>query len=99
MIMIDGPLLGSREIKLIPLGARETKIDVSWDIQFAEIPVFAQEFVRSGLEEGTKEALDKIANAAKGPRKKLHVESTKDWIIQRARISEEYLPNGAIGEL
>ncbi len=78
MIMIDGPLRGSREIKLIPLGARKTKIDVSWDIQFSEIPVFAQEFVRSRLEEGTKEALDKIAKAAKGPRKQLHVQSTKD---------------------
>src|SRR5213596_962501 len=35
MIMIDGPLRGSRGIKLIPLGARKTKIDVSWDIQFS----------------------------------------------------------------
>src|SRR6058998_1686054 len=65
MSMIDGPLRGSRQIKLIPLGARKTKIDVSWDIQFSEIPVFAQEFVRSRLKEGTIEALDKIAKAAK----------------------------------
>ena len=72
MSMIDGPLRGSRQIKLIPLGARKTKIDVSWDIQFSEIPVFAQEFVRSRLKEGTIEALDKIAKAAKDPRKKLH---------------------------
>ncbi len=72
MSMIDGPLRGSRQIKLIPLGARKTKIDVSWDIQFSEIPVFAQEFVRSRLKEGTIEALDKIAKAAKNPRRKLH---------------------------
>ena len=72
MSMIDGPLRGSRQIKLVPLGARKTKIDVSWDIQFSEIPVFAQEFVRSRLKEGTIEALDKIAKAAKDPRKKLH---------------------------
>jgi len=72
MSMIDGPLRGSRQIKLIPLGARKTKIDVSWDIQFSEIPVFAQEFVRSRLKEGTIEALDKIAKAAKDPRRKLH---------------------------
>src|SRR5438093_13762632 len=78
MMMIDGPLRGSRGIKLIPLGARKTKIEVSWDIQFAEIPVFAQEFVRSRLEEGTMEALDKIAKAAEGARKQLHVQSTKD---------------------
>ena len=72
MSMIDGPLRGSRQIKLISLGAKKTKIDVSWDIQFSEIPVFAQEFVRSRLKEGTIEALDKIAKTAKDPRKKLH---------------------------
>ena len=64
LTMIDGPLRGSREIKLIPLGAKRTKIDVSWDIRFSAIPVFAQGFVRSRLEEGTREALDKIAKAA-----------------------------------
>jgi ribosome-associated toxin RatA of RatAB toxin-antitoxin module len=65
LTMIDGPLRGSRQIKLTPMGARRTKIDVSWDVQFSEIPVFAQGFVRSRLEEGTREALDRIARAAK----------------------------------
>jgi len=69
LTMIDGPLKGSREIKLTPLGARRTKIDVSWDVQFSEIPIFAQGFVRSRLEEGTREALDRIARAAKARRK------------------------------
>ena len=64
LTMIDGPLRGSREIKLVSLGAKRTKIDVSWDIQFSVIPDFAQGFVRSRLEEGTREALDKIAKAA-----------------------------------
>ena len=69
LTMIDGPLKGSREIKLTPLGARRTKVDVSWDVQFSEIPIFAQGFVRSRLEEGTREALDRIARAAKARRK------------------------------
>lgn len=64
LTMIDGPLRGSREIKLTRLGEKRTKIHVSWDIQFSEIPDFAQGFVRSRLEEGTKDALDKIARAA-----------------------------------
>src|SRR5437016_14082500 len=34
LTMIDGPLRGSREIKLVPLEAKRTKIDVSWDIKF-----------------------------------------------------------------
>ena len=69
LTMLDGPLRGTREIKLVPLGPRRTKIDVSWDIQFSAIPVFAQGFVRSRLEEGTREALDKIAKAAEARRK------------------------------
>jgi ribosome-associated toxin RatA of RatAB toxin-antitoxin module len=68
LTMIDGPLRGSREIKLVPLGAKRTKIDVSWDIQFSAIPVFAQGFVRARLEEGTRKALDRIAKAAQAQR-------------------------------
>jgi len=64
LTMIDGPLRGSREIRLTPLEARRTRIDISWDIQFSGIPVFAQGFVRSRLEEGTREALDRIARAS-----------------------------------
>jgi len=63
LTMIDGPLRGSRVMKLVPLGTMRTRIDVSWDIQFSAIPDFAQGFVRSRLEQGTREALDKIAKA------------------------------------
>jgi ribosome-associated toxin RatA of RatAB toxin-antitoxin module len=69
LTMIDGPLRGSREIKLVPLGPKRTRVNVSWDIQFSVIPVFAQGFVRSRLEEGTREALDRIAKAAERERK------------------------------
>jgi len=68
LTMTDGPLRGSREIKLVPLGERRTKIDVSWNIQFSAIPDFAQGFVRSRLEEGTREALDRIAKVAQAGR-------------------------------
>jgi len=69
LTMIDGPLRGSRVMKLVPLGTMRTRIDVSWDIQFSAIPDFAQGFVRSRLEEGTKEALDRIARAVQATRK------------------------------
>jgi len=69
LTMIDGPLRGSRQIKLVSLGAKRTKIDVSWDIQFSAIPDFAQGFVTSRLEEGTREALNKIAKAVQARRK------------------------------
>ena len=68
LTMIDGPLRGSRVMKLVPLGMMRTRIDVSWDIQFSAIPDFAQGFVRSRLEEGTREALDRIAKAAQAGR-------------------------------
>ena len=64
LTMIDGPLRGSREMRLVPLGTRRMRITVSWNIQFATIPDFARGFVRSRLEEGTREALEKIAKAA-----------------------------------
>jgi ribosome-associated toxin RatA of RatAB toxin-antitoxin module len=69
LALIDGPLRGSREIKLTKLGASTTKIDVSWDIQFSEIPVFAQGFVRARLEEITREALEKIGKAVEARKK------------------------------
>jgi ribosome-associated toxin RatA of RatAB toxin-antitoxin module len=69
LALIDGPLRGSREIKLTKLAARTTKIDVSWNIQFSEIPVFAQGFVRARLEEITREALEKIAKAVEARKK------------------------------
>jgi ribosome-associated toxin RatA of RatAB toxin-antitoxin module len=69
LALIDGPLRGSREIKLTTLGASTTKIDISWDIQFSEIPVFAQGFVRARLEEITREALEKIAEAVEARKK------------------------------
>jgi ribosome-associated toxin RatA of RatAB toxin-antitoxin module len=68
LTMTDGPLRGSREIKLVPLGERRTKIDVSWNIQFSAIPDFAQGFVRSRLGESTREALDRIAKVAQAGR-------------------------------
>ena len=62
--LIDGPLQGSRLIKLAQLGAKITRISVTWNIKFSQIPVFAQGFVKSRLEETTREALEKIAKAA-----------------------------------
>ena len=69
LAMVDGPLIGSREIRLVQLGPGKTRIDVSWNIQFSKVPDFAQGFVRARLEESTVEALDKIARAAGAGRK------------------------------
>lgn len=65
LTMSKGPLKGFRIINLIPLdGGKKTKIDVSWDFEFSGVPIFARAFVKAQIEEGTKEALERIANAA-----------------------------------
>src|SRR5260370_36718902 len=64
LTMIDGPLRGSREITLVPLGERRTKIEVSWNIQFSTIPAFTQGFVRSHLEQRAEQTSDRITEAA-----------------------------------
>ena len=56
---------GSREIRLTSLdNGDKTRVDVSWKFQFSGVPIFARAFVKSQLEGTTKEALERIANAA-----------------------------------
>jgi carbon monoxide dehydrogenase subunit G len=64
--MTDGPMKGSRTMKLIPEGTR-TRIEVSWNFEFHKVPVFARGFVKSQLEDVTKDALQRIAKAAEAP--------------------------------
>lgn len=63
LTLTGGPLSGSRTIRLANLGPESTKIEVSWNIEFERVPAFAQDFVRSRLEENTHQALEKIAKA------------------------------------
>ena len=65
--MIDGPLVGSRNLKLVPLqtGAK-TRLEASWNFSFSNVPMFAKGFVKSQIERVTKDALEKIALEAEG---------------------------------
>ncbi len=65
--LVNGPLLGSRLIKLVQVGSTGTRVEIAWDIEFSQIPTFALGFVKSRLEETTREALERIAKAAKAP--------------------------------
>ena len=68
LTMTKGPMKGSRDIKLIPLdGGKKTRVDISWKFQFSGVPVFARPFVKAQVEGTTKEALERIANAAEKP--------------------------------
>lgn len=64
LTMTQGPLKGSREIRLTPKGGNRTKVDVSWAFEFSGVPSFARPFVRSQIERGTRDALLAIAGMA-----------------------------------
>jgi ribosome-associated toxin RatA of RatAB toxin-antitoxin module len=59
--MTDGPMVGSRKLKLVPLEEGKTRLEASWDYTFSKVPIFARSFVKSQIERVTKEALEKIA--------------------------------------
>ncbi|MDA4112887.1 MAG: SRPBCC family protein [Thaumarchaeota archaeon] len=68
LTMTKGPMKGSREIKLVPLdGGERTRIEISWNFQFSGVPIFARPFVTSQIVGTTKEALERIAEAAVKP--------------------------------
>jgi ribosome-associated toxin RatA of RatAB toxin-antitoxin module len=70
----DGPLVGSRILRIVPLGETEkTRLEASWNFSFSKVPIFARGFVKSQIENVTKNALEKVALEAEGkkPTKKV----------------------------
>lgn len=66
LTLMTGPLRGSRITRLTSLEPKKTKVKILWDIEFSEVPEFAQGFVLSRLEASTHDALERIAKAAEG---------------------------------
>jgi hypothetical protein len=64
--MTDGPMIGSRIMRLTPLSdGRKTKIDVTWNFVISpDVPSFARGFLLREIEGGTKKALEKIGKEA-----------------------------------
>jgi uncharacterized protein YndB with AHSA1/START domain len=63
--LTEGPMIGTRIMTLIPSSSCETtKVNVSWDVKLSGIPLLFRGVVRERIEEGTKEALNRIARAA-----------------------------------
>jgi ribosome-associated toxin RatA of RatAB toxin-antitoxin module len=58
----DGPLRGSKEITLTPIGD-STKVDVAWDIRLAGFLGMFSGMVKKHIGEGTDDALERIAKA------------------------------------
>jgi polyketide cyclase/dehydrase/lipid transport protein len=64
LMLTEGPMIGTRIIRLTPSSDNKTtRVNVSWDVKLSGIPLLFRGVVRERIEEGTKEALDRIARA------------------------------------
>jgi ribosome-associated toxin RatA of RatAB toxin-antitoxin module len=61
--MTEGPLIGTRLTTLSPVGDSNTRVDVSWRIEF-RVPIFVRGMVKREVEKGTENALERIAEEA-----------------------------------
>jgi carbon monoxide dehydrogenase subunit G len=61
--MTEGPLIGTRLTTLSPVGDSNTRVDVSWRIEFG-VPAFVRGMVKREVEKGTEHALNRIAKEA-----------------------------------
>jgi ribosome-associated toxin RatA of RatAB toxin-antitoxin module len=61
--MTEGPLIGTRLTTLSPVGDSNTRVDVSWRIEF-RVPAFVRGMVKREVEKGTEHALNRIAKEA-----------------------------------
>jgi uncharacterized protein YndB with AHSA1/START domain len=58
----EGPVTGTRVLILSPSSnANATKIDVLWNVDMSDIPIFGKGFARDGIMRTTEEALGRIA--------------------------------------
>jgi|SRR5581483_9784116 len=62
--ILDGPLTGTKTVKLSPVGDGKTRVDVNWDIKFAGFLGMFSGMVKKHIAEGTEEALTRIEKAA-----------------------------------
>jgi ribosome-associated toxin RatA of RatAB toxin-antitoxin module len=61
--MTKGPMIGTRLTTLSPMADSNTRVDVSWRIEFS-VPAFVRGMVKREVEKGTENALDRIAREA-----------------------------------
>jgi ribosome-associated toxin RatA of RatAB toxin-antitoxin module len=62
----EGPVTGSRVLTLNSISdSNATRVDVVWDLDLNNIPVFARGFTKDNFMKTTEEALDKIAQTGK----------------------------------
>ncbi|MEM0441941.1 MAG: hypothetical protein QW450_02140, partial [Candidatus Nitrosocaldus sp.] len=60
---LDGPMIGHKIVTLTDLNGK-TRIDVLWDIRLKGMLSIFSSMVKGHIEEGTKDALERISNDA-----------------------------------
>jgi hypothetical protein len=62
----EGPVIGTRLLTLSPSSSSNTnatRIDVFWNVDLSDIPIFGRGFAKDGIMRTTEEALSNIAAA------------------------------------
>ena len=62
--IIDGPIIGTKDIILTPIGTNETRVEVKWDIKVKGFFGLFRGIIKKHISEGTRDALNRIANTA-----------------------------------
>ena len=59
--IIDGPITGTKDIKVTPLAANKTLVDVQWDIIVRGFFGLFRGRIKKHISQGTRDALDRIS--------------------------------------
>ena len=61
--IIDGVIIGTKNIVLTPIGTNRTRVEVQWNISVKGIFGLFRGLIKKHIAEGTEDALDRISNA------------------------------------
>jgi Polyketide cyclase / dehydrase and lipid transport len=62
--IIDGPIIGTKDIILTPIGTNETRVEVKWDITVKGFFGLFRGIIKKHISEGTRDALNRISKTA-----------------------------------
>jgi ribosome-associated toxin RatA of RatAB toxin-antitoxin module len=61
--ILNGPITGTKDIKITPLAANKTRVDVRWNITVRGFFGLFRGRVKKHISQGTRDALDRISTA------------------------------------
>jgi hypothetical protein len=61
--IVSGPIIGTKDIMLTPIGTNQTRVDVKWDTTVKGFYGLFRRIIKKHISEGTQDALSRISNA------------------------------------